>query len=63
MTDGQTCSAGVALWDGAETPEELLARADAALYAAKVAGRDRTELASVGGKLLQHPLRAERLRR
>ena len=45
VTDDQTCSAGVALWDGAETPEALLARADAALYAAKLAGRDRTRLA------------------
>ena len=33
---------GVALWDGTETIEALLARADAALYAAKVAGRDQT---------------------
>jgi diguanylate cyclase (GGDEF)-like protein len=41
-----TCSAGVALWDGSESPDELLARADAALYAAKVAGRDQTCLAS-----------------
>jgi diguanylate cyclase (GGDEF)-like protein len=48
VTEGQTCSAGVALWDGAETPEALLARADAALYAAKLAGRDRTRLASAG---------------
>ena len=41
-----TCSAGVALWDASETAAELLARADAALYEAKVAGRDRTCLAS-----------------
>ena len=32
---GQTASAGIAVWDGAETAEALLARADAALYAAK----------------------------
>ena len=44
MTEGQTCSAGVAFWDGAEEPAELLARADAALYEAKVGGRDRTRL-------------------
>jgi diguanylate cyclase (GGDEF)-like protein len=34
-------SAGVVVWDGSEEPEELIARADAALYAAKRGGRDR----------------------
>ena len=38
---GQTFSAGVAAWDGDETSDELVARADSALYAAKAAGRDR----------------------
>ena len=38
---GQTFSAGVATWDGNETSEELIARADRALYQAKDAGRDR----------------------
>jgi diguanylate cyclase (GGDEF)-like protein len=46
--DGQTCSGGVAQWSGAETPDALLRRADAALYAAKRAGRDRVEEAGVG---------------
>jgi diguanylate cyclase (GGDEF)-like protein len=36
-----TFSAGVAGWDGTETSEDLIARADAALYTAKNAGRDR----------------------
>jgi diguanylate cyclase (GGDEF)-like protein len=39
---GQTCSAGVACWDGEESADGLVARADAALYQAKVAGRDRS---------------------
>jgi diguanylate cyclase (GGDEF)-like protein len=39
---GQTCSAGVVCWDGAEPPADLVGRADAALYEAKNAGRDRT---------------------
>jgi diguanylate cyclase (GGDEF)-like protein len=43
---GQSFSAGVAQWDGAETPEQLLGRADAALYEAKRAGRDRTAVAA-----------------
>jgi diguanylate cyclase (GGDEF)-like protein len=39
---GQTFSAGVAVWDGAEPVDALLARADRALYGAKQAGRNRT---------------------
>lgn len=37
----QTISIGHAVWDGVETAAELLARADAALFAAKAGGRDR----------------------
>jgi diguanylate cyclase (GGDEF)-like protein/PAS domain S-box-containing protein len=39
---GQTCSAGIAQWQAGESAEQLIARADGALYAAKAAGRDRT---------------------
>lgn len=41
----QTCSVGFARWDGAESSEEALRRADAALYRAKALGRDRVEAA------------------
>jgi diguanylate cyclase (GGDEF)-like protein len=37
----RTCSAGLVAWDGNETPDALVARADAALYRAKNAGRNR----------------------
>jgi diguanylate cyclase (GGDEF)-like protein/PAS domain S-box-containing protein len=46
IPDGQTCSAGVAYWDEQESPEALIGRADAALYQAKGAGRDRIVTAS-----------------
>ncbi|HKF81793.1 MAG TPA: sensor domain-containing diguanylate cyclase [Solirubrobacterales bacterium] len=36
----QTCSAGVALWDHGESLDDLLQRADEALYLAKASGRD-----------------------
>jgi diguanylate cyclase (GGDEF)-like protein/PAS domain S-box-containing protein len=42
VPDGQTCSIGVAQWDASETTTSLIARADAALYAAKGAGRNVT---------------------
>ncbi len=38
----QTCSAGLACWDHAESAEDLIDRADSALYRAKAAGRDQT---------------------
>jgi diguanylate cyclase (GGDEF)-like protein len=44
---GQTFSAGIAVWDGQESSVALFARADAALYQAKGAGRDRVALAAV----------------
>jgi diguanylate cyclase (GGDEF)-like protein/PAS domain S-box-containing protein len=43
---GQTCSAGVACWSDSQSGSDLVGRADAALYAAKRAGRGRTVLAS-----------------
>ena len=43
---GPTFSAGVATWDGNQTSEELIARADQALYEAKDAGRDRIQVAT-----------------
>jgi len=45
---GQSFSAGVAVWDGAETSDELIARADKALYEAKAAGRRCTVVAGTG---------------
>jgi diguanylate cyclase (GGDEF)-like protein/PAS domain S-box-containing protein len=40
MPLGQTCSAGLARWNFVETVDELLSRADSALYRAKAGGRD-----------------------
>jgi diguanylate cyclase (GGDEF)-like protein/PAS domain S-box-containing protein len=40
--DGVTFSAGIAEWDGVSSDEALIGQADAALYAAKRAGRNRT---------------------
>ena len=40
MPADQTVSAGVACWNGRESAEELVGRADAALYEAKRSGRD-----------------------
>ncbi len=44
---GQTVSIGLAYWNGTETADELVARADAALYRAKDTGRDRVVTAVV----------------
>ena len=44
--DGQTCSAGLARWTPGERVDELVARADKALYEAKESGRDRLVNAS-----------------
>ena len=46
IPEGQTCSAGIAYWDGQEGMEVLIRRADTALYEAKRAGRDRVVTAS-----------------
>jgi diguanylate cyclase (GGDEF)-like protein len=41
MPTGQRVSAGLVFWDGSEDDPAIVGRADAALYAAKAAGRDR----------------------
>ncbi len=49
----QTACIGVAVWDGAESPDALDQRADAAMYRAKGGGRNRVEVdgrARAGGK-------------
>jgi diguanylate cyclase (GGDEF)-like protein len=43
--DGQTASIGYALWDGEESADSVVCRADEALYRAKQAGRDRVVFA------------------
>jgi diguanylate cyclase (GGDEF)-like protein len=47
VSDNWTCSAGIAVGLSGESVDEIIARADAALYEAKAAGRDRTHFASV----------------
>ncbi|MEV6634791.1 GGDEF domain-containing protein [Actinoplanes sp. NPDC051470] len=44
--NGQAFSAGMAQWTGVETADQLVARADAALYTAKREGRNRTTVSS-----------------
>ena len=52
--DGESCSAGIAAWDGEEDAAvALVGRADAALYEAKRAGRDRVAVASPRLRLLR----------
>jgi diguanylate cyclase (GGDEF)-like protein/PAS domain S-box-containing protein len=43
--DGVTFSAGIAEWDGAASSDALIGQSDAALYAAKHAGRNQTRTA------------------
>ncbi len=46
VSDNWTCSAGIAVGRPGDSADEIIARADAALYEAKAAGRDRTQLAA-----------------
>jgi diguanylate cyclase (GGDEF)-like protein/PAS domain S-box-containing protein len=46
---GQTCSAGLALWDCEESIDDLLRRADEALYLAKASGRNQLAQAQFAG--------------
>jgi diguanylate cyclase (GGDEF)-like protein len=50
----QTFSAGVALWHGTETSDQLVARADTALYQAKQAGRNQVVAADPPGAGRRH---------
>jgi diguanylate cyclase len=40
VSQGQTCSIGLTVWDGLEDPDQVVARADEALYYAKRNGRN-----------------------
>ncbi|WP_133871846.1 GGDEF domain-containing protein [Paractinoplanes brasiliensis] len=52
--DGQTFSAGLAQWAGEESPEQLTARADGALYTAKRGGRNQFSVAGHPAYTDQH---------
>ncbi len=54
VPQGQTVSAGIAQWDGSESIESLMSRADAALYRSKEGGRNRV----VSAESLDEPLDA-----
>ena len=44
--DGWTASVGIAQWDGEESADSVVCRADEALYEAKQDGRDRVAFAA-----------------
>ena len=48
VPERESCSAGIAEWDAREQADSLVGRADAALYRAKRAGRNRTVTAEPG---------------
>ncbi len=47
---GQTFSAGLTTWDGVETSDEMIIRADLALYEAKHSGRNRIVVTTAPGE-------------
>jgi diguanylate cyclase len=51
VPDDQTVSAGLARWNGKDSPTELMRRADEALAAAKLSGRDRVRIAESAAPL------------
>jgi len=60
--DPLTCSVGLAEWDGKETPDTLIGRADHAVYQAKAGGRNRMVVADIAGAApeVSKPSRAAR---
>jgi EAL domain-containing protein (putative c-di-GMP-specific phosphodiesterase class I) len=52
VPEDQTVSAGVATWNGRDTTTELMRRAEEALIAAKLSGRDRVRIAETGTQAL-----------